>query len=126
MARLNDDAQWIMLMALVVCVALFFLAYLMNESVLVGKTTAESVLDFPKSDLRDIKSEIVRWNELQLIDPVQTTAMKTDIEVLSLDRKNAVVTITKNPPVNPGDLPIITIHYNNGLLKYDENIPIQY
>ena len=64
MARLTDDGQWIILMALIVCVALFFLAYLINESVLVGKTTAESALDFPKSDVQDIRSEISRWNGL--------------------------------------------------------------
>jgi hypothetical protein len=120
MARMNDDAQWIMLMALVVCVALFFLAYLMNESVLVGKTTAESALDFPKSDIRDIKTEIIRWNELKLADP-DKTAMIKDIEALSFNQKNSIVNITENPQINPIN---ITIHYNNGLLQYDETIPL--
>jgi hypothetical protein len=112
MARLTEDAQWIMLMALVVCVALFFLAYLINESVLVGKTTAESALDFPKSDIRDIRSEIVRWNELG-----RNASKLTDIETFSMNNKNAIVKITLNPTN-------MTIHYNNGLLLHDEKIPL--
>jgi len=118
MARLNEDGQWIILMALIVCIALFFLAYLMNESVLVGKTTAESALDFPKSDIRDIRSEIIRLNGLG--SPINTSIIQ-DIKTLSLDQKNAIVTINQNPPDTPTS---ITFHYNNGLLQYDETIPL--
>ena len=64
MAGLNDDAQWIVLMGFVVSFSLFFLAMILNQSTLVGQTTAESVLDFPKNDIRDVRSVIIsrqRW-----------------------------------------------------------------
>jgi len=43
MARLNDDAQWIVLMGFIVSFSLVFLAILLNQSTVVGQTTAESV-----------------------------------------------------------------------------------
>ena len=58
MERLNDDGQWIVLMGFVISIAIFFLAILLNQSVLVGQTTAESVLEFPKSDIQDLRSEV--------------------------------------------------------------------
>jgi len=112
MARLTEDGQWIILMALIVCASLFFLAYLINESVLVGKTTAESALEFPKSDIQDIRSEINRWNETG-----RSPDMKLDIESLSLYRENAVVIVTPSATS-------IAIHFNNGVLQYDETIPL--
>ena len=52
MARLNEDAQWIVLMGFIVSFSLFFLAIVLNQSIVVGQTTAESVLDFPKNDIQ--------------------------------------------------------------------------
>ena len=48
MARLNDDAQWIVLMGFIVSFSLFFLAIVLNQSTVVGQTTAEAVSEFPK------------------------------------------------------------------------------
>ena len=58
MERLNDEGQWIVLMGFVISIAIFFLAILLNQSVLVGQTTAESVLEFPKSDIQDLRNEV--------------------------------------------------------------------
>ena len=95
---------------------IIFLAYLINESVLVGKTTAESALDFPKSDVQDIRSEISRWNGLGGPTNPILNDMALDIEELSLYRKNTVVRFTPSATS-------IAIHYNNGVLQYDETIP---
>ena len=58
MARLNDDAQWIILMGFLVSFSLFFLAIVINQSTVVGQTTAESVIEFPKNDIRDVRDVI--------------------------------------------------------------------
>jgi len=39
-------------MGLLVAVALFFLALIVNQSALVGQTTSEAVLEFPKNDIK--------------------------------------------------------------------------
>ena len=58
MARLNDDAQWIILMGFLISFSLFFLAIVINQSTVVGQTTAESVIEFPKNDIRDVRHVI--------------------------------------------------------------------
>ena len=117
MERINrDDAQWIMLIGFIISVGILFLAIIINQSVLVGQTTAESVLEFPKSDIQDLRSE-VRTIKTNWAEP-EFSEMKTDINVLALQRKNAVIEISGPPP--PGG-PLI-IHYNNGVTQYDENI----
>ena len=49
MAGLKDDAQWIVLMGFVVSFSLFFIAIVLNQSTVIGQTTAEAVLEFPKT-----------------------------------------------------------------------------
>ena len=85
MARLNDEGQWIVMMAFIICVSLFFLAIVVNESTLVGQTTAESVLDFSKSDIQELKMDMYR-------DPGNFTkpVLTQDIRNLSFNRKNAI------------------------------------
>ena len=41
MAGLNEDAQWIVLMGFIVSFSLFFLAIVLDQSMVVGQTTAE-------------------------------------------------------------------------------------
>jgi hypothetical protein len=110
-ARLNEDGQWILLLGLIISVSLFILAVIVNQSVLVGQTTAESVLDFPKSDIQDLRSEVIeaRQNTGDLTD------ITNDIKNLSLSRKYALVDVS-----NTSDS--LTIRYNNGVTRYHETI----
>lgn len=55
MAGLNNDAQWIVIIAFIISVGIFFLGILINQSVLVGQTTAEAVNEFPKTDIQDLR-----------------------------------------------------------------------
>ena len=55
---MSEDGQWT-LMGLLTALALFFLAPIINQSALVGQTTAEGVLEFPKSDIRDLRLAIL-------------------------------------------------------------------
>lgn len=102
-------------MAFIISVGIFFLAILINQSILVGQTTSEAVLEFPKADIQDLRNEVwvlfTRYQE----EPVLTDIIN-DIETISLARKTAIVDIVENP-AGPW-----TIHYNNGITSYTENI----
>lgn len=116
MARLNENGQWIVMMGFIISIGIFFLAILLNQSVLVGQTTAEAVLEFPKSDIQDLRNEVwvifIRYEN----DPTGPADILADIENISLARKNAVVNIT------PNDAGPWRIHYNNGITSYTEEI----
>ncbi|MEI7433063.1 MAG: hypothetical protein WCJ93_02290 [Methanomicrobiales archaeon] len=120
MASLNDEAQWLILLGLIVCVGMFSLAVIINESVLVGQTTAESVLDFSKSDIQGLRGEMLRTVES---DPLNAktviNAGTPDIERLYLLRKHAIVNIK---PVDGPGLLNISVHYNNGVTAYNETM----
>ncbi len=111
---IDDDAQWIILIGFIISIGIFFLAIIINQSVLVGQTTAESVIEFPKADIQDLRSEV---RTLNFTDSINRTNMTLDITALSLQRKNAVVDLTA-PPVSSN----WKIHYNNGITSYDETI----
>ena len=108
MARLNDEGQWIVMMGFIICVSLFFLAFIVNESTLVGQTTAESVLDFSKSDIQELKADMYR-------DPDSFSLYSQDIKNLSFARKNTVVYFQKDPNFT-------YLHFNNGVTTYNETV----
>ena len=117
MARLNDDAQWIVLMGFLVSFSFFFLALVINQSTVVGQTTAESVIEFPKNDIRDIRDVIVRNTTLS-----EDATIKEDIKVISMIRKNAVVNFTETTGTDcPQNYICMQIHYKNGVTEYNEN-----
>ncbi len=117
MAQLNDQAQWIVLLGLIISLGIFFLAIILNQSILVGQTTAESVLEFPKSDIQDLRNEVrfLAWKDG--LPQIQRDNCTKDIEFLALEREGSVVKIT------PGTSSTNWyIHYNNGVTEYGENI----
>ncbi len=126
MACMNEDGQWIVLMGLLAALGLFFLALIINQSALVGQTTAEGVLEFPKNDIRDLRSEIFDYYDDY--GPLQTLGYLDDVEEdivrISLERKNAVVYFWDGPPqdVSGRLLRPVTIHYYNGVTEYDETV----
>ncbi len=125
MACMNEDGQWIVLMGLLVAVGLFFLALIINQSALVGQTTAEGVLEFPKNDIRDLREAIFDYVDKygNTGDPAANN-VRDDIIAISLDRKNAVVDFTVKEPVDISGQRAypVEIHYNNGVTVYDETV----
>ena len=113
MARLNDDAQWIILMGFIVSFSFFFLALVINQSTVVGQTTAESVIEFPKYDIRDVREVIGKSAKLS----ENFDVVKSDITVISMNRKSAVVEYSN---ISANNFTIIDIHYNNGVTAYNE------
>ena len=88
---------------------------------MVGQTTAESVLDFPKNDIRDVRSVMIQSAELlnATTNPISVSQYQTiqnDIQRLSLSEKKAVV---QYQIINPSPL-WLSIHYNNGVTWYNE------
>jgi hypothetical protein len=114
MARLNEDGQWIIMMAFIICIILIFLALIVNESILVGQTTAEGVIEFSKSDIQDLKNEVARIREVNCtLGSCNATDQILNITDLSLSRKATIVNITISPTSS-------TIHFNNGINDYTE------
>jgi len=123
MARLNEEGQWIVLMGLLVAVALFFLAVIVNQSALVGQTTAEGVLEFPKNDIRDLREAVFDYVDVyEMYGEPTRKQLRNDIIEISLERKNAVVSFSVDDPqdILGHEMRPVTIHYNNGVTVYDE------
>ena len=117
MARLNDDAQWIVLMGFMVSFSLFFLGIVINQSTVVGQTTAEGVLEFPKNDILNVRSAVLQSSG---IAPANLTKVQMDISLIAMSRKNAIVSfrVACGDPLCESKL--IDIHYNNGVTAYNE------
>ena len=113
MARINDEAQWIVMIGFIVAVSLFFLATIINESTLVGQSTSEAVLDFSKADIQNLNQ---KTKDLAMYPPtypptypdITDPNITADIEKLYSARKGAVISIT-----NTG-----SFHYNDGIINF--------
>jgi hypothetical protein len=116
MARLNDTAQWIILMGFLVSFSFFFLALVINQSTVVGQTTAESVIEFPKSDIRDVRAVIIETSKITR--DANRTGVMADIKAIAPKRVDSIVNMTFNPADTQGN---VLIHYNNGVTDYNES-----
>lgn len=121
MARLNDDAQWIVLMGFIVSFSLFFLAIVLNQSTVVGQTTAEAVSEFPKEDIRGVRDVVIQSMFMKDEGGFNNKSnVQNEIRNLSLSRQNAVVDFSSR--VDPsGNYTFYYIHYNNGVSAFNEN-----
>lgn len=119
MARLkNDDAQWIVLMGFIVSFSLFFLAILINQSTVVGQTTAEAISEFPKNDIRGVRGVLIESTFLDDESIFQNkTHVQDEIITLALSRQDAIISISSTPV---GEYTYTEIHYNNGVTAYNE------
>ena len=125
MAGMNEDGQWIVLMGLLAAVGLFFLALVINQSAIVGQTTAEGVIEFPKNDIRDLREAVFDYvDAFDTLTAEKRTDIQNDITMISLERKNAVVnfTVGEEVDISGRDLHPIEIRYNNGVTEYHETV----
>jgi hypothetical protein len=119
MARLNDDAQWIILMGFLVSFSFFFLALVINQSTVVGQTTAESVIEFPKNDIRDVHEVIIENSRIS--NDLNRSIVQTDIREISKKRLDSIVNSSFRLPNPPADTKTYAeIHFNNGVTEYNE------
>lgn len=137
MEGLNREGQWIIMMGFLVSLGIFFLAVVISQSTLVGQTTAEGVLEFPKNDIQDLRQNLIelekfereRVSELspQTQERIMTNITK-DISTISLYRKSANVWYnfsSFSTPCAPGKR-TVNIHYNNGVTVYNETTSVYY
>jgi hypothetical protein len=82
----------------------------------VGKTTAESVLDFPKSDIQDARAEIVEYYWNGTLDQ-QTFPLNQSLLNISLVKKGVIIWYEYN---STGES--LFIHYNDGSTEYNEMV----
>jgi hypothetical protein len=129
---LRTEGQWIIMMGFLVSLGIFFLAIIISQATLVGQTTAEGVLEFPKNDIQDLRNVIL---DVEFFNRTQCPAMfppppdpcgnisaniSQEIQQISLYRKSAIVSYSPFPPCSSGQR-VVTIHYDNGVTAYDEN-----
>lgn len=123
MARLNDTAQWIVLMGFVVSFSLFFIAIVLNQSTVIGQSTSEAVSEFPKNEIRGVKDVIIQSEFLDNAAPFENkTNVRNELKTLSLERQNAVLDFTSWQPGGSDSHTYIDIHYNNGVMIYNETL----
>jgi hypothetical protein len=127
-ARMKEDGQWIVLMGFMVSIGIFFLALILSQSTIVGQTTAEGVLEFPKNDVQDLRAQLLNITKEKSMSTSWTQAkedkFQEDIQNLSLHRKSALVAYD----IGEWDdnHRIVSIHYNNGVFEYYETANIRY
>ncbi len=113
MARMNDDAQWIVMLGFIISIILVFLALIVNQSALVGKTTSESVLEFPKSEIQDLRAEIMEYYWKGDLPLYETTFLQA-VQDISLKRKGSVIFFNETQGG-------IYLHFNDGFTEYNEH-----
>jgi hypothetical protein len=135
MEGMNAEGQWIIMMGFLVSLGIFFLAIIISQSTLVGQTTAEGVLEFPKNDIQDLRHDILKVENFNRTPMPSipgcgncTDHILQEIQQISLYRKSAIVSFTLNPLScdNGAGKRVVSIHFNNGVTVYDENTTIFY
>ena len=137
MERLDDEGQWIVLMGVVVAAGMFVLAIIINQAPMVGQSTSEAVLEFPKNEIQDIRYHLAPIAQLNkttvgLLGPNGfENKTREDMKALSMARNNAVLDFDIDRDTGFEDLFYqynrLDIHYHNGVTTYDEeySVPIR-
>jgi len=119
MERINEEGQWIVLMGFIISVSLFVLAIIINQSVTVGQTTSEAVLEFPKNEIREVREAVI---DIAKTQPASGT-LRDDLDALAMERMNAFVSYD----IDEGryqdiyyKYDEIQIRFSNGVTKYNE------
>lgn len=137
METLNDEGQWIVMMGFLVAIGMFVLAVVVSQAPLVGQTTAESVMEFPKNEVQDLRGKLVSMGSTLPEVPTQSgredlqDRFREDIALLSMSRNNAIANYSVDGSywVTNGTYEDIfytyhqiNIHYNNGITEYSESL----
>ena len=130
MEGLNREAQWIVMMGFLVSLGIFFLAVIISQSTLVGQTTAEGVLEFPKNDIQDLRHDILVVEKFERAESPSTQVMDDihqELRNISLYQKNANIWYNFSPASSCSlGKRVVNIHYNNGVTVYNETTEVYY
>jgi hypothetical protein len=109
---MSEITVGIVMLGFIISIILIFLALIVNQSALVGKTTAESVLEFSNLIFKNARAEIL---EYYWKGTINQSDLRSNMLNMSLERKSSIVLYNYNQTEN-----IIYIHYNDGYTEYDE------
>jgi hypothetical protein len=118
------------MMGFLVSLGIFFLAVIISQSTLVGQTTAEGVLEFPKNDIQDLRADILEVGNFERTNcqpsgcPTIMANISREIQQISLYRKSAIVSYTLSSWDCTKSTRDVAIHYDNGVTVYDETTKI--
>lgn len=134
----DNSAQWLLLSAVVVAVALGVLMLLLNTAMLTGHSSSQSIMSFPKEDIRELKNDPVdeayilgkdlNQNETEGIDRIVLFNQSFDKYIRELNEtyllRGAIVNITycpvKDTETGKIDNLTMTVAYWNGDTSYLE------
>jgi hypothetical protein len=127
----DDSGQFLLLSAIIISIVLVVLLIYINQSSIAGHSSSDSIMSFPKNDLRDISGETA--DEVYYLGTTEDTSTFNasvaqyagDIQNLYKD-KGTLVDISCNAVVNGTAVKNATvlIFYNDGETTYDENSTI--
>ncbi|HEY3274692.1 MAG TPA: hypothetical protein VGJ92_13060 [Methanocella sp.] len=129
----NDQAQWLLLSSLVVSFGIVALLLLLNTAALAGHSSIESAMDFPKNQIRDLRT--ISVDEARIIGSETSANFTTEADRLLhfgenytrfvkdtinlYERQGTIVDITCTPLIDGSAvLGKIDIFYNDGNTMY--------
>ena len=127
--RDDDSGQFILLMSVVVAIGLVIVLVFLNQSMMAGHSSSESIINFPKNDIRDFRAVTV--NEAYVLgtsmDPATFNStfdryigQTKDI----FDEEGTMVDVSYKSAVNTStnrlDNTTIDLYYNNGETEYND------
>ncbi len=134
----DDAGQWILLSGIIIATGMVVLLILLNTAMLTGHSSVESVLSFPKNDIRDLRDEsrqeasilAVHLNREPGTKMTRLTEFNRSYDIFISDMKTAymsrgaVIDITYMPYA-PGpaiDYVLINVTYDDGNTRYKESL----
>ncbi len=144
----DDGGQWILLSGVIIAVSLVALMILLNTAMLTGHSSTESVLSFPKNDLRDLRDQsILEANiiasEINAIHNLDSTTRASYFDA-NYSRFNSSIRDAysfKGANVRAGikkvnvtpygtdtkiDYVLLNVSYYDGMTRYQENHTLVY
>jgi len=136
----DDDGQWILLSGVIIAVGLVALLILLNTAMLTGHSSTESVMSFPKDDIRDLKGgaeQQAKFLAYHINHDVNLTSNTSRLAAFnaSYDRfiddmssayasRGAVIGIsyTAYAPGPAIEYAVVNVSYDDGNTKYKESM----
>lgn len=145
--REDESGQWLLLGAMIVAIGLAVLIVFVNQAVLAGHSASTSIMDFPKNDIREFRSEVVtegyllgqEANSMGTSLPDRQAKFRNNLTRFTEELRNhtlakgsdsviLIVDLGLNFSTLPGgqsiDNETIYMHYYNGDTQYNETVKI--
>lgn len=146
--KADESGQWLLLGAMILAIGLAVLIVFVNQAALAGHSASASIMDFPKNDIREFRSEIMiegyllgqEANIMGTSLPERRQMLNTNFTHFAEELRNhtmakgsdSVVKYSDVDGLNYSTLPggqsidnlTIFMHYNYGDTQYNETVKI--